>query len=145
MARSTLEAQFQDVRAGRSTTSTARFVNLQPARIDMLTAQAAVRRQEQFLAELRAHGPPRRPTSAERSTTSRSSLERSRNILGDAIEAFEDAQEGLGVLLAMPPGRDRSLVPQGLLRDAFPPPPPVEELAALALRAVPTCTRPGWA
>jgi cobalt-zinc-cadmium efflux system outer membrane protein len=137
MARSTLEAQFQDAVRRQIDNVYRAFVNLQSARIDMLTAQAAVRRQEQFLAELRRTARPDDPTSADAIDHLALSLERSRSILGDAVEAFEDAQEGLGVLLAMPPGETASLMPHGLLRDSFPPAPPVDELAALVLRCRP--------
>ena len=64
-------------------------------------------------------------------------LERARNSLGEAEEAFADAQEGLAVLLNMPVEETATLEPRGRLHDSFPKPPGAEELAAIALRARP--------
>ena len=64
-------------------------------------------------------------------------LERSRTGLGDALEAYDDAREGLGVLLSLPLEETARLEPRGSLRADFPPPPSGEELTSLALRCRP--------
>jgi outer membrane protein, heavy metal efflux system len=136
MARSTLEAQFQDVVRRQIDNVYRAFVNLQSARLDMLTAQAAVRRREELLAALRLRAHPDGAT-ADAIDHLALAVERSRSSLGDTVEAFEDAQEGLAVLLNLPPDDTPLLQPRGALRDRVPPPPPVEELQSLALRCRP--------
>lgn len=137
MAKSTMEAQFQDVVRRQIDTVARAFVALQSARIDMLTAQAAVRRRERFLEDMRRDARPDDAATADSIDHLSLALERSRTNLGDSVEAFEDAQEGLAVLLNMPPGEAASLEPRGSLRSTVPPPPPLEELSRLALRCRP--------
>jgi len=137
MARTTLEAQFQDVSRRQIDNVCKAFVNLQAARIDSLSAAAAVRRQERFLAELRRTAKPGDPRSADAIDHLSFVLERARTGLGDALEAYDDAREGLGVLLSLPLEETARLEPRGSLRADFPPPPSGEELTALALRCRP--------
>ncbi|MFM9059705.1 MAG: TolC family protein [Planctomycetaceae bacterium] len=137
LARSTLEAQFQDVTRRQIDNVYRTFVTLQSARIDRLAAEATVRRQEHRLAELQA-----RPNSGAGTTPDAIDhvavlLERSRMALEDAVEAYDDAREGLGVLLSMPPAEAARLDPHGSLRDDAPPPPGLEELETLALKCRP--------
>jgi outer membrane protein, heavy metal efflux system len=136
MARSTLEAQFQDVVRRQIDNVYRAFVSLQSARLDMLTAQAAVRRREELLATLRLRQQPDAAT-ADAIDHLALAVERSRSSLGDTVEAFEDAQEGLAVLLNLPPDDTPLVHPRGTLRDRVPPPPPIEELQSLALRCRP--------
>jgi cobalt-zinc-cadmium efflux system outer membrane protein len=137
MSRSTLEAQFQDVVRRQIDNVYRGFLNLQSARLDMLTAQAAVRRREQLLAERRSTAQPGDPIAADAIDHLALEGERARGAVGDTIEAFQDAQEGLAVLLNVPPSEAPYLYPRGPLRDTIPPPPPVEELSTLALRCRP--------
>jgi cobalt-zinc-cadmium efflux system outer membrane protein len=137
MARSTLEAQFQDVVRRQIDNVYRAFVNLQAARIDRLSAQAAVRRQEEFLADYQRSAKPDDDAAADAIDHLSLVLERARASLGEAAEAFEDAQEGLAVLLSLPPHETATLEPQGVLRDSFPPPPDVDELTAIALKCRP--------
>jgi cobalt-zinc-cadmium efflux system outer membrane protein len=137
MARTTLEAQFQDVSRRQIDNVGRAFVNLQAARIDSLSAAAAVRRQEQFLAEFRRTADPSDPRAADAIDHLTFVLERARTTLGDAIEAYDDAREGLGVLLSLPLEDTARLEPSGKLRSDFPPPPSGEDLTALALRCRP--------
>ena len=136
MAKSTLEAQFQDVARRQIDNVYRGFVNLQAARIDRLMALSSVRRQEQFLENLKRTAKPGEDTA---DTVDHLSLvlERARHSLGEADEAFADAQEGLAVLLNIPVGETAALEPRGRLHDAFPAPPSAEELAAIALRCRP--------
>ena len=136
MARTTLEAQFQDVSRRQIDNVGKAFVNVQAARIDSLSAEAAVRRQEKFLAEFRRTADPADPHSADAIDHLSFVLERARTTLGDALEAYDDAREGLGVLLSMPLEETARLEPRGSLRSDFPAP-PGEELTALALRCRP--------
>lgn len=137
MARSTLEAQFQDVVRRQIDNVYRAFVNLQAARIDRLSAEAAVRRQQQFLEEFRRHAKPDDETAADAIDHLSFVLERARSSLAEATEAFEDAQEGLAILLNVPTDETSRLQPQGVLRDTFAPAPPAEELAAIALKCRP--------
>ena len=96
-----------------------------------------LRRQEQFLAEYRQTAKPDDDAVADAIDHLSFVLDRSRASLGEATEAFEDAQEGLAVLLNLPAQETSRLQPQGVLRDSFPPPPPAEDLAAMALKCRP--------
>ncbi|NCA12515.1 TolC family protein, partial [bacterium] len=137
MARTTLEAQFQDVSRRQIDNVGKAFVNLQAARIDSLSAEAAVRRQGQFLAEFRRTADPPDPRAADAIDHLTFVLERARTTLGDALEAYDDAREGLGVLLSLPLEDTARLEPSGKLRSDFPPPPAGEDLTALAVRCRP--------
>jgi len=136
MARSTIEAQFQDVVRRQIDNVYRAFVTLQSTRLDMLTAQAAVRRREELLASLRLRPNPD-DTTSDAIDHLALAVERSRATLGDTVEAFEDAQEGLALLLNLPPDDTPLVQPRGSLRNRVPPPPIVEELQALALRCRP--------
>ena len=137
MARSTLEAQFQDVVRRQIDNVYRAFVNLQAARIDRLSAQAAVRRQEEFLTDYRRSAKPDDDAAADAIDHLSFVLERARASLGDATEAFEDAQEGLAVLLNVPADETMRLEPRGGLRDTFPPPLPIDELTTIAVKCRP--------
>jgi len=60
-----------------------------------------------------------------------------RTVLGEADEAYEDAREGLGVLLNLPLEETTHVEPRGALQSQIPPPPPVDRLVELALRCRP--------
>ncbi|NBW97374.1 MAG: TolC family protein [Planctomycetia bacterium] len=137
MARSTIEAQFQDVTRRQIDNVYRAFVNLQAARVDVLTARATVHRQEQFLAELERSAKPGDAMAADRIDHLALVLERARSGLGDAVEAHADAQEGLAVLLGLAADEAPSLEPSGRLRSDLSDPPPLEELTAIALRCRP--------
>jgi cobalt-zinc-cadmium efflux system outer membrane protein len=139
MAKTALEAQFQDVVRRQIDNVNKAFVGLQAARIDMLAAQAAVRSVESLLAEetseaaaLPASDVAGRRRAAELIRELGFGLEKARLTALDATEAFEDAQETLGVLLGVPPERTEELVPRGGLRPIAPEPPPLDELVRLA-------------
>ena len=139
MAKTALEAQFQDVVRRQIDNLNQAFVGLQAARLDMLAAQAAVRRSEALLEEeIRAAralpaadvGGRRQAVDLEREI--RFALEKARIAALDATEAFEDSQETLAVLLGVPPERTRELVPRGGLRPVVPNLPPLDEMVRLA-------------
>ncbi|NBX29266.1 TolC family protein [bacterium] len=137
MARSTLEAQFQDVTRRQIDNVYRAFVSLQAARIGRLAAAATVRRHEERLAEL-ARVPDRADgQAADAADHAGFVLERSRNDLDEAIEAYDDAREGLALLLNLPPEETARLEPSGGLRNASQPPPSGDELLAIALRCRP--------
>ena len=52
----------------------------------------------------------------------------------DAQEVLRGSKRNLGVLLNIPGPQAEALEIRGTLRDVYPPPPPVDELIALALR-----------
>ena len=137
MAKSTLEAQYQDVVRRQIDNVCRAFVNLQAARLDLLSARASVRRQEAFLAELRRAARPGDPAAADTVDHLKLVLARTKTSLGEAEGAFADAQEGLAVLLNLPGTETAALQPRGRLQTETPPPPEPEELATLALRCRP--------
>jgi len=135
MARTTVEAQFQDVVRRQIDGLYRGFVDLQSARLDVLTAQAALRRQQGMLAELE-----RDPGDADRRAAGVANLafliEQTRAALADAEAEYDEARETMGVLLNLPPGEVGGLEPTGSLR-VVTPPPPGEQLVSLALRLRP--------
>ena len=137
MARSTLEAQFQDVTRRQIDNVYRAFVALQAARIDRLAAIATVRRQEERLATLQSRADRADGHARDAIDQVSLQLERSRIAVDEAAEALDDAREGLGVLLALSPDETARLEPRGGLRDPAPPPPDLEELQAIALECRP--------
>jgi cobalt-zinc-cadmium efflux system outer membrane protein len=141
MARSGIESQFQDVARRQIDNVYKAFTTLQAAWIDLLMARAAVRRHEQVLADVRAAGRAAGRTDARAAADTIDHLtlvlERTRSGLGEAEEAYADAQDGLAVLLNLPAADVASLAPHGSLRDSFPTPPTADELTTLALRCRP--------
>ena len=135
MAKTALEAQFQDVVRRQIDNVNKAFVNLQSARIDRLAAEAAVRRAESLRAEeaseaaaLPASDVAGRRKAAELIRELGFALEKAKLTALDADEAFEDAQETLGLLLGVPPGQTVDLIPRGGLRPVAPEPPPLDEM-----------------
>lgn len=137
MARTSLEAQFQDVSRRQIDAVGRAFVTLQAARIDALAAAETVRRQEAFLEELHRPANPADPRIADALDHVAFALERARTALGDATEAYDDARESLGVLLNLPVEETARLEPHGALRTEVPPPPAAEDLTSLAIRCRP--------
>ncbi len=135
MARSAVEAQFQDVVRRQIDNLYRAFVGLQAARLGLLAGDAAVRRQEQALAEARATpGPAAAP---RRLAQMGYELERARLARIDAEEALADAQESLALILGDPPETTARLLPRGSLRGPPLEPPPLEELTRVALESRP--------
>ena len=139
MAKTALEAQFQDVVRRQIDNVNKAFVGLQAARIDKLASEAAVRRAETLLeaetreaAALPASDVAGRRKAAELIRELGFALEKAKLTGLDAAEAFEDAQETLGLLLGVPPGETIDLVPRGGLRPIAPEPPPLDEMVRLA-------------
>lgn len=137
MARSTLEAQFQDVTRRQIDNVYRAFVAVQAARIDRLAAAATLQRLETRLAELEQMPARAGEHAADAIDHVTFMRERSRNALAEAEEAYDDAREGLAVLLNMSPEETAQLEPHGSLRTTAQPPPAVGELEALALRCRP--------
>jgi cobalt-zinc-cadmium efflux system outer membrane protein len=137
MARTSIEAQFQDVVRRQIDNVCRAFVTLQSARVDKRSAEAAVRRQEAFLQEF--HRTAKLEAEARADAVDHLSfvLERTRNNLGEATEAYDDARESLGVLLSLPIEETMHLEPRGRLRAEALQPPPQEELTSLALKCRP--------
>ncbi len=136
-ARTVLEAQFQDVIRRQIGNVYHAFLDLQSARINLLTAQASVREQERVLvaAQRRAGKDEKNGEAAlERLSIA---LNKARATLDEALDNFGDAQEALAVLLNLPADRTSQLQPGGTLRDLGPTPPALQELARLAMERRP--------
>ena len=140
MAKTALEAQFQDVVRRQIDNVNKAFVGLQAARIDMLVAESSVRRAEALLEEeireakaLPATDVAGRRKAADLERELGFSCEKARIAALDSTEAYEDAQETLGLLLGVPPERTRDLVPRGGLRPLVPNLPPLDEMVRLAI------------
>jgi len=137
MARSTVEAQFQDVVRRQIDNVYRGFVTLQATRLDLLMTRAELRRQQELLARLERTLAPGDADAADTLDHLVFVLERARTRLGEAEEAYADAQEGLAVLLGVPVEETAGLEPRGRLHDHFPAPPGLDELTAIALRCRP--------
>ncbi|NBV44728.1 MAG: TolC family protein [Planctomycetia bacterium] len=137
MARSTIEAQYQDVTRRQIDNLQRAFVSLQSARIDHLAAAAHLADRRRRAAEFARSAAARGPTAADEADRLALAVDRAAAAAEDAAAAFADAQEGLAVLLSLPTAEVDGLAPRGSLRDPYPPPPEGEELTSLALRCRP--------
>ncbi len=136
VARTAIEAQFQDVIRRQIDNVGRAFVNLQAARIDTLAARVALARSEALLAEVTAS--PTLPADRRADAVDHLAfiVAEGRSALFEAEEAYDDARESLGVLLNLSVEESMRLEPRGSLR-LTEPTPPVDELAALAIRVRP--------
>jgi cobalt-zinc-cadmium efflux system outer membrane protein len=135
LAKSTLEAQFQDLVRRHVDAVCRAFVNLHAARLEVLAAGDAVARCERLLANARATpASPDAEATVERLSLT---LERARLAAIEADEAFADSQESIGVLLNEPAHHVPMLQPRGTLKDTAAPPPPADDLVHLALECRP--------
>ncbi|MFZ4732696.1 MAG: TolC family protein [Pirellulales bacterium] len=137
MARSTIEAQYQDVTRRQIDNVHKAFVTLQVARTDQLAALADLERRRQRAADFARAAAARNADGPDEADRLAIAVDRAQSATEDAAAAYADAQEGLAVLLALPDAEVDQLVPRGTLRDPFPPPPEAEELTSLALRCRP--------
>lgn len=135
-AKRVLEAQFQDVARRQIGNLYRGFVDLQAARVGLLAIEGMVARQEAILDRLRKG---RGPKKLSRLELDRLVLElaKSRAGMHDARDALTDAQEALGLLLALPEEEVSRLLPRGRLRLPHPAPPSLEEAIAAAKQARP--------
>jgi cobalt-zinc-cadmium efflux system outer membrane protein len=136
-AKSVLEAQFQDVIRRQVGNVGRAFVDLQSARIGLLTAMASVRDQERVITAARRRSSKDEKEAEEAAERLSIALDKARGALGDARESFADAQEALAVLLGLEPDQTARLQPRGSLRDVCPSPPPLEEQLRVALQCRP--------
>ena len=136
-AKTVLEAQFQDVIRRQIGNVYRAFIDLQSARLNVLTAQASVKEQERVVAAARRRAAADKAevdAAAERFSIV---LEKAQASLVEARDSLNDAQESLAVLINAPPEQTSLLQPRGTLRDIAPPAPPLEELTRLALESRP--------
>lgn len=127
-AKSTIEAQFRDAARRQVGNLYRTFVDLQSARIEVMSAQSAVRNQEQVVSRARLG-------LKDRDEVARleAQLEKARDALDDAEHSFEDVRDSLGLLLNMTPPEVDKLQPKGTLRNVAPLPNSLEDLTRLAL------------
>ncbi len=135
-AKKVLEAQFQDVARRQIGNLYRGFVDLQAARVGLLAIEGMVARQEAILERVRKGQGPKEPSRLE---VDRLVLElaKSRAGMHDARDALTDAQEALGLLLALPEEDVSRLLPRGRLRLPHPEPPSMEEAIAAAKQSRP--------
>ena len=136
MARSALEAQFQDVVRRQIDNLYRAFVSLQAARIALVSADAGLRQHEAMLARSRRTLPPAAAETAETLHRQAYAVEQATLARIDAEEAFADAQESLAVILNEPVETTTRLQARGTLRGPAPPP-PLDELTRIALESRP--------
>lgn len=127
-ARTVIEAQLQDAVRRQVGNLYRAFVDFQAARLDVLTAEAAVAGHERVLGTARLRAKPGEDLQRLSNT-----VDKARDTLADAREALNDAREAVALLMNLAPEEAARLRPRGTLRDPAPPPPPVEELTRTAL------------
>jgi len=137
MARSTIEAQFQDATRRQIDNVHRAFVSLQVARLDLVAARRDAEHRHVTLARFVRSAAAARPDAADETDRRTLDAERADAAAADAAAALADAQEGLAVLLAIPSAEVDALLPRGTLRDPYPQPPEAEALSTLALRCRP--------
>ncbi|WP_337173151.1 TolC family protein [Paludisphaera sp.] len=135
-ARQVLEAQFQDVARRQIGNLYRAFVDLQAARISLLASETMVARHEEVLERLRGGEGPGKPSRLEMDRLVLA-LARRRAGMHDVRDALTDAQEALGLLLALPDAEVARLLPRGRLRMTHPEPPSQDEAIAVAMRSRP--------
>jgi cobalt-zinc-cadmium efflux system outer membrane protein len=137
MARSTIEAQYQDVTRRQIDNVHKAFVTLQVAWIDRSAALVELEQQRRPATDFARSAAARGPNGPDETDRLAIAVNWAESAAADAVAAYADAQEGLAGLLAIPDGEIAGLAPRGTLRDSFPPPPETAELTALALRCRP--------
>jgi cobalt-zinc-cadmium efflux system outer membrane protein len=131
-AKRVLEAQFQDVARRQIGNLYRAFVDLQAARVGLLALESLIQQQVDVLAQVRkGRAGPSGKTSLEAEKLE-IELAKSRVGLNDARDTLADAQEALGLLLALAPEETARLQPRGRLRAPYAPLPPLDELLRLA-------------
>ncbi len=123
-AKCVVEAQFQDAVRRQVGNLYRAYVDLQLARLNLLTSTAAVADQEQVVA---------RGGAGDNRVKLESQLEKARDARLEAADAFDDAREAIALLMSVPPEEAQRIQPRGRLRVESPPPPPLEDLTRMAL------------
>ncbi|QEH34200.1 Cobalt-zinc-cadmium resistance protein CzcC precursor [Aquisphaera giovannonii] len=135
-AKNVLQAQYQDavrIQIDNLYTAYSEFLG---ARETIRFADAARQGLDELLTRTRGLQEKGTRTIADVSRIE-ALLEASEVQLLDARETLQAARRNLGVLLNMPGGEAEALELRGTLRDAAPPPPPIDELVRMALECRP--------
>ena len=127
-AKNALEAQLQDAARRQIGNLYRAFVDLQAARLAVLTAESAVKEEERvvYLAK-------QRPGVGGDFARLDTRLQKGRDSLNEARDGFEDAREAIALLMNVPHAEAATLQPRGGLRDLAPAAPAIDELIRLAL------------
>ena len=136
LAKSGVEAQYQDAVRRQIGTLYRAFVDLQLARLNTRAAQDTVKEQEKVVAEAterQARG-GRHIDNAERLGIE---LEQTRSAAEDTISSLEDARESVALLLNLRPDETSRLEPKGRLKVPAPLHLSLDELTQIALTARP--------
>lgn len=136
LAKSGIEAQYQDAVRRQVGSLYRAFVDLQVARLNATAAEVAFKEQESIIdaADKHVAGRLKPLDNVERLTIE---LDQLRTNLDEAHSALDDAKEALALLLNLPPENASTLATRGRLRVPAPSVAPLEELTRIAL-----CTRP---
>ncbi|MDR3621150.1 MAG: TolC family protein [Paludisphaera borealis] len=130
-AKRVLEAQFADVARRQIANVYRSFVDLQSARIGLRALETLIQQQEDVLKQVRRGAGPKKKSALEAEKLE-IELAKSRAGLNDARDSLADAQEALGLLLALPPDETERLEPRGRLRAPHPPLPSRDDMIRAA-------------
>ncbi|MDB5353501.1 MAG: czcC 4 [Planctomycetota bacterium] len=131
-AKSALEAQFQDVIRRQIGNLYRAFLDLQSARVNVLSSEAAVREHQRIVDRARQ----RRKADDDFGRLS-TQLAKAKDALNDARDALDDAREAIALLMNLSPDETSRIQPRGTLRDLAPPAPPLDELTRVAISSRP--------
>ena len=131
-ARSTVEAQFQDAARRQISNLYRAYIDLQVARLNMLTNSAAVKDQERINERAK-----KRLNAGEDLSRLDVRLLKAVDSLQDSQDSLDDAREAVALLLNFRPEETSDLDPCGSLRNLAPSLPPLEELTRLTLATRP--------
>lgn len=135
-AKRVLEAQFQDaIRVEIDNLYTA-FVNVLGERETVRYAEASVSGLREVLNKTRLQLENKVITEADYLQI-KGQLNGAEIGLLDAEELLRDAKRSLGVMLSIPPAQAERMELRGTIHDRSPPPPPIDELTAIASSARP--------
>lgn len=138
LSRTTLEAQYQDVVRRQIDNVYDAFVTLQAARVDVTVARVATDRQRML-----AHMADARANAAEKARVEdffAYHLEAGHIALGDALEAYADAQENVALMMNLPADQAEAIHPKDSVQRNIPTPPSLDELTKIAIRCRPDLT-----
>ena len=131
-AKNALEAQLQDAARRQIGNLYRAFVDLQSARLAVLTTESAVTEEERVVQLAK-----QRPGVGGDFARLDARLQKGRDSLNEARDGLDDAREAIGLLMNLPPAEAAKLQPRGGLRDLAPLPPTIDQLVPMAVATRP--------
>lgn len=135
LSRTTLEAQYQDVVRRQVDNVYEAFVVLQAARVDIAVARRSTDRQETLVSIAKSRLNAKEAERVDDFFTYQ--LEATQVALGDAIEAYADAQENMALMMNLPAHQADGIHPKDPVQRGISRPLALDELTKIAIRCRP--------